>query len=200
MKKIAFFSLCVLLVLAQTARAMDYDFDLNWYNFQESNGVQEQIRPGLSSLLPQNNLDKAGVVLMGLNGYFSTGAPGLVRWAGGQLLYNAGEKGSVGRYVCTPENGISPQVVNSVARYGGCLLQQGKQGFSELALTDATVYLVRRVTGISSFAAQEGTQDGKALAFVRGTASLVDQVLPFAVQTFVVSPLMQGFSASEPVN
>lgn len=200
MKKIALFSLGILLGLAQTVHAMDYyDFDLDWCRFQESKRVQEPVSPGLSTLLPQNKLDMGGVVLMGLAGYFDSGATGFVRGAGGQLLYNAGEKGSVGSYVCTPENGLSPLIVNSVARYGGSFLQQGKQGFSELALTDATVYLVRRVTGIGSFAAQEGKEDGRMISFVRGTASLVNQVLPLAVQTLVVSPLLQGFKASEPV-
>ncbi len=198
MKKIVVLSLGMLLGLAQTAQAMDYDFDFDGYNSQEVTSVQEQIRPGLSSLLPQNTLDSVGVVLMALNGYSTAGATGIVRGAGGQILYNAGEKGYFGRYVCTPENGLSPQVINAAARYGGSLLQQGRQGLSELALTDATVHLVRRITGISFFAAQEGKQDGKVLSFVRGTASLVDQVMPFMVQTLVVSPLMQGFSASDP--
>ena len=196
MKKIAVLGLGILLGLAQTVHAMEYDFDLDWYRFQESKQVQEPVGPGLSTLLPQNTLDMGGVVLMGLAGYFDSGATGLVRGAGGQLLYNAGEKGSVGRYVCTAENGLFPQIVNSVARCSGILLQQGKQGL----LTDVTVSHVRRVAGISSFAAQEGRQDGKVLSFVRGTASFVDQVLPYMVQNLVVSPLLQGFKASEPVN
>lgn len=200
MKKIAVFGLGLFLGIAQTAHAMDYDFDFDSYHFQEATSIQEQIRPGLSSLLPQNTLDSIGVVLMALNGYSTAGATGVVRGACGQLLYNAGEKGYFGRYVSTPENDLSPHVINTAARYGGTLLQQGRQGLSELALTDATVHLVRRITGISSFAAQEGKQDGKVLSFARGTASLVDQVMPFMVQTLVVSPLMHGFSASDPVH
>lgn len=197
MKKIAILGLSMLLGISNV-RAMDCVFACDRAREVRQKVSQEYVRPGITSLLPHGKYEICMTILYGLG--CTASEPGIVPVAkgiSGAILYNAGENGSLGAYVSTPDNSVAPQAANHAARYCGKALLEGFFGCSRLVLNDALVYTLRRVTGIQQFAAATGTEDGNVKHVARLTARAVDTFLPMITESFIVSPLMQGWQEAQ---